>query len=165
MKATRCIVAALALTLGIALTSDARAQEPAPATAAQERHEQLMAQQSLDRLRQAEKNLQLAIEQLQQDPKPSDAAQPSPGGIAQSAAMQQAEQAMNDVRRAIDEIKIASAQRQSLLDRLDDADSALRMARKPDAKDERKQLQMALRDVQKEVSAAREAVPAKAGDR
>ena len=165
MKATRCIVAALALTLGIALTSDPRAQEPAPATAAQERHEQLMAQQSLDRLRQAEKNLQLAIEQLQQDPKPSDAAQPSPGGIAQSAAMQQAEQAMNDVRRAIDEIKIASAQRQSLLDRLDDADSALRMARKPDAKDERKQLQTALRDVQKEVGAAREAVPAKAGDR
>jgi len=164
MKSTPCIIA-VALTLGSAVASDARAQQPAPATAAQERHEQLMAQQSLDRLRQAEKNLQLAIEQLQQDAKPSDAAPPSPGGVAQSAAMQQAEQALNDVRRAIDEIKIASAQRQSLLDRLDDADSALRMARKPDAKDEHKQLQLALRDVQKEVGAAREAVPAKAGDR
>ena len=165
MKSTRRIVAALALMLGIAFASNAQAQEPAPATAAQERHEQLIAQQSLDRLLQAEKSLQLAIEQLQQDAKPSDAAQPPPGGAAQNAAMQQAEQALNDVRRAIDEIKIASAQRQSLLDRLDDADSALRMARQPDAKDEHKQLQLALRHVQKEVGAARQAVPAKAGDR
>ena len=164
MKSPHNILAVLALTLGVALAADVQAQGPAPATAAQERHEQLMAQQSLDRLLQAEKSLQLAIEQLQQDAKPADAAQPSPGGLAQSAATQQAEQALNDVRRAIDEIKIANTQRQSLLDRLDDADSALRMARKPDAQDERKQLQVALRDVQKEVGAARQAVPAKAGN-
>lgn len=159
MKSPCHIAAALVLTLGTAFAAGAQSPEPAPATAAQERHEQLVAQQSLDRLRQAEKNLQSAIDHLQHDPKPPDAAQPAPGGTAQSAAMQQAEQALNDVRRAIDEIKIANAQRQSLLDRLDDADSALRMARKPDAKDEREQLQIALRDVQKEVGAAQLAVP------
>jgi len=151
---------AAALALAVAPSIDGRAQET-PATKAQKQHEELKTQQSLDRLRETRKNLQSAIEKLETSPDaPAPAATATPGVPLQSAAMQQAEQALLDVRRAIDELDVPQDQRQTVLDKLDDADSAMRMARQPDAQSERKRLRAALEEVHKEIEVAQETLPA-----
>ena len=154
----------------LALANPASAQsQPEPPTAAQQRHEELTMRQSLQRLHEAEKNLDKAIGQLQQAP--AEAGQPrastaQPTAVSpQSAAIQQAEQALNDVRRAVDEIAIPQERRQGVLDKLDDADSAMRMARQPEEADARRmKLEEALRRVQSEVRTAKEEGPVKKAD-
>lgn len=148
--------------LGLSLPAQAQAPDSSAAKA-QKRLEELTAQQSLERLQQTRKNLDQAIEQLQRDPQatnPPPASKQTQAGIAvQSSAIQQAEQALLDVRRAIDELEVPQDRRQDVLDKLDDADSALRMARQPDAENERKRLQQALLNVQKEIEQAQETLP------
>ena len=165
----RYLLATIAL-LALANPPSAQSQpEPAPPTAAQQRHEELTMRQSLQRLHEAEKNLDKAIGQLQQAP--AEAGQPrasaaQPTAVSpQSAAIQQAEQALNDVRRAVDEIAIPQERRQGVLDKLDDADSAMRMARQPEEADARRmKLEEALRGVQSEVRTAKEEGPVKKAD-
>ncbi len=156
----RNLLAAAALAVAFAPVADTRAQETS-ATKAQKQMEELKSQQSLDRLRETRKNLQSAIEKLETTP---GAPAPSAGGTAaaspQAAAMQQIEQALLDVRRAIDELDVPQDQRQTVLDKLDDADSAMRMARRPDAEAERKRLRAALEEVHKEIEVAQETLPA-----
>lgn len=166
---TRYLLATIAI-LALANPASAQSQpEPAPPTAAQQRHEELTMRQSLQRLHEAEKNLDKAIGQLQQAP--AEAGQPranaaQPTAVSpQSAAIQQAEQALNDVRRAVDEIAIPQERRQGVLDKLDDADSAMRMARQPEEADARRmKLEEALRRVQSEVRTAKEEGPVKKAD-
>ena len=64
----------------------------------------------------------------------------------------------------IDELDVPQDQRQTVLDKLDDADSAMRMARQPDADTERKRLRAALEEVHKEIEVAQEALPAPPSD-
>jgi hypothetical protein len=155
-----CIAAVL-----LSLVQPAPAQAPSPGTPAakaQKRQEALVAQQSQDRLQQTRNNLNAAIEQLQRNPQanePANSAQSQAGVAVPSGPIQQAEQALLDVRRAIDELEVPEQQRQEVLDRLDDADSALRMARRPDAAEERKRLQQALVGVQKEIEQAQQKLP------
>jgi hypothetical protein len=165
---TRYLLATIAI---LALANPASAQgqpEPVPPTAAQQRHEELTMRQSLQRLDDAEKNLDKAIGQLKQAPvEPGAPASPAqPAAVSpQSAAIQQAEQALSDVRRAVDEIAIPQGRRQGVLDKLDDADSAMRMARQPEEADARRmKLEEALRRVQSEVRTAKEEGPAKKAD-
>jgi hypothetical protein len=138
------------------------AQETSAAKA-QKQMEELKSQQSVDRLRETRKNLQSAIEKLETtgDAKPAPAAA---GVSQQGTALQHVEQALLDVRRAIDELDVSQAQRQTVLDKLDDADSAMRMARQPDAEAERKRLRVALEEVHKEIEVAQEALPAPSSD-
>jgi hypothetical protein len=156
---TACVALLLALML------PAQAQTPAPGTTAaevQKRQQALVAQQSQERLQQTRKNLNEAIEQLQRDPPANEtvtSAQAKPGVAGRNNAIQQAEQALLDVRRAIDELEVPQQQRQEVLDRLDDADSALRMARQPETEQERKRLEQALLDVQKEIEQAQQSLP------
>ena len=146
-----------------------------PATKAEIQHQQLITQQSLERLKSAAENLDEAIGTLKSVPEKqaeTPKAAPPPAGTKfladspdQHAAVQRAEQALHDVRRAIDEIGIPQDKRQSVLDRLDDADSAMRMARQPDAANERQRLAVALQAVQDEVQTAQKALPTTAGER
>lgn len=160
MKVGTLLVAAT-LAFAFAPAADIHAQETSAAKA-QKQMEELKTQQSLDRLSETRKNLQSAIEKLETNP---DApAVTTPGVTPQSAAMQQAEQALLDVRRAIDELDVPQDQRQTVLDKLDDADSAMRMARQPDAETERKRLRAALEEVHKEIQAAQETLPAPSSD-
>ena len=156
----RSLLVVATLAVAFAPVADTRAQETS-ATKAQKQMEELKSQQSLDRLRETRKNLQSAIEKLETVP---NAPVPSAGGIPaatpQGAAMQQIEQALLDVRRAIDELDVPQDQRQTVLDKLDDADSAMRMARRPDAEAERKRLRAALEEVHKEIEVAQETLPA-----
>lgn len=148
----------------LAVAPSAEAQET-PATKAQKQHEELKTRQSFDRLRETRKSLQSAIEKLQTSP---DASAPAPGAATgvtpQLAALQQVEQALLDVRRAIDELDVPQDHRQTVLDKLDDADSAMRMARQPDADAERKRLRAALEEVHKEIEVAQETLPAPSSD-
>jgi hypothetical protein len=161
----------LATAVAMAFTGAAAAQsqpEPAPATAAQQKHEELAARQSLQRLQEAEKNLDKAIGQLKEapvDPAPrASAAQPT-ATSPQGAAFQRAEDALKDVRRAVDEVEIPQQRRQGMLDKLDDADSAMRMARQPEEADaRRRKLEEALLRVQNEVRTAQGESPAKKPD-
>jgi hypothetical protein len=152
-----------ALLLSLVLPAQAQTSSPTTSAAeAQKRQAALVAQQSQERLQQTRKNLDEAIAQLQrgrQAPEPTPSTPAQTGVAAQNNAIQQAEQALLDVRRAIDELEVPQQQRQEVLDRLDDADSALRMARRPDAEQERQRLQQALLDVQKEVEQAQQALP------
>ena len=160
----RSLLVVATLAVAFAPVADTRAQETS-ATKAQKQMEELKSQQSLDRLRETRKNLQSAIEKLETVP---NAPVPPAGGIPaatpQGAAMQQIEQALLDVRRAIDELDVPQDQRQTVLDKLDDADSAMRMARRPDAEAERKRLRAALEEVHKEIEVAQEALPAPSSD-
>jgi DNA repair exonuclease SbcCD ATPase subunit len=140
-----------------------------PVTEAEKKHQELITQQSLERLKSAADSLDEAIAGLKAAPKQQAAAQAEPpagttqflaDNPAQHAVVQQAEQALHDVRRAIDEIGVPEDKRQRVLDRLDDADSAMRMARQPDAAKERQRLAVALQAVQQEVQSAQEALPA-----
>lgn len=149
--------------IAVAPFSGGQAQET-PATKAQKQHEELKTRQSLDRLRQTRKSLQSAIEKLETSPGTPAPAPGAPGVTPQLSAMQQVEQALLDVRRAIDELDVPQDQRQTVLDKLDDADSALRMARQPDADAERKRLRAALEEVHKEIEVAQEALPAPPSD-
>jgi hypothetical protein len=146
-----------------------------PVTEAEKKHQDLITQQSLERLKSAADNLDEAIAGLKSAP-PQQAtatqAEPPAGTTqfladnpAQHAIVQQAEQALHDVRRAIDEIGVPEDKRQRVLDRLDDADSAMRMARQPDAAKERQRLAVALQAVQEEVQTAQKALPTAAGQR
>jgi hypothetical protein len=146
-----------------------------PVTEAEKKHQELITQQSLERLKSAADNLDEAIAGLKSAP-PQQAtatqAEPPAGTTqfladnpAQHAIVQQAEQALHDVRRAIDEIGVPEDKRQRVLDRLDDADSAMRMARQPDAAKERQRLAVALQAVQEEVQTAQKALPTAAGQR
>ncbi|HEX5778007.1 MAG TPA: hypothetical protein VFY21_04140 [Xanthobacteraceae bacterium] len=158
------LLLATALVLGVAPAADIRAQETS-ATKAQKQMEELKSQQSLDRLRETRKNLQSAIEKLETTPgAPAPAAGATTLATPQGAAMQQIEQALLDVRRAIDELDVPQDQRQTVLDKLDDADSAMRMARRPDAEAERKRLRVALEEVHKEIEVAQETLPAPSSD-
>jgi len=156
MKAGNLLFAAT-LALAVAPAAEIRAQETSAAKA-QKQMEELKSQQSVDRLRETRKNLQSAIEKLETTPDSAPA--PATGVTQQGAAMQQAEQALLDVRRAIDELDVPQDQRQTVLDKLDDADSALRMARQPEAKTERQRLRAALEQVHKEIEVAQETLPA-----
>jgi chromosome segregation ATPase len=158
MKAGSLLFAAT-LALAIAPAAGIRAQESSAAKA-QKQMEELKSQQSVDRLRETRKNLQNAIEKLETAKEPSPA--PATGVTQQGAALHQAEQALLDVRRAIDELKVPQDQRQTVLDKLDDADSAMRMARRPDAESERHLLRAALEKVHKEIEVAQETLPAPA---
>lgn len=155
----RMTLAAASL-LAAVLPVEIAAQET-PATKAQKQHEALITKQSFERLGETRKNLDQAIERLQKAPEAPapNAAPATPGVGAQSAAIQMAEQALLDVRRAIDELDIPQEQRQAVLDRLDDADSAMRMARQPDADREREKLHKALQDVRKEIEVAEDKLP------
>lgn len=165
---------ALAFALILPAYASAQSENP-PATKAEIQHQELIAQQSLERLKSAAENLDEAIGNLKSVPEKQaeapKAAQPANGAqfLADSpdqhAAVQRAEQALHDVRRAIDEIGIPQDKRQRVLDRLDDADSAMRMARQPDAAKERQRLAVALLAVQEEVQTAQEALPATAVER
>jgi valyl-tRNA synthetase len=160
----RNLLAAATLAVTFAPTEDIRAQETS-ATRAQKQMEELKSQQSLDRLRETRKNLQSAIEKLETTPSaPAPSAAGTSGATGQGAAMQQIEQALLDVRRAIDELDVPQDQRQTVLDKLDDADSAMRMARQPDAEAERKRLRAALEEVHKEIEVAQETLPAPSSD-
>jgi chromosome segregation ATPase len=156
MKAGSLLFAA-ALALAIAPVTGAQAQESSAAKA-QKQMEELKSQQSVDRLRETRKNLQTAIERLETARDSSPA--PTAGVTPQGAALQQAEQALLDVRRAIDELAVPQDQRQTVLDKLDDADSAMRMARRPDADSERQRLRAALEQVHREIEVAQETLPA-----
>lgn len=159
MKTGNLLFAA-ALTFAAAPAADLRAQETSAAKA-QKQMEELKSQQSLDRLRETRKNLQSAIQKLEASPPaPAPDATVAPGVPAQGAAMQQAEQALLDVRRAIDELDVPQNQRQTVLDKLDDADSAMRMARQPEGQAERQRLRAALEQVHKEIEVAQETLPA-----
>jgi hypothetical protein len=163
MSAQKLIVAASALLLAAMLGQDLHAQE-APAKKALERQEKLIVEQSLARLRETRKSLQSAIEKLAsgsdaKTAQPAGAAPDMPGVSVQSPAIQQAEQALADVRRAIDELNVPQDRRQEVLDSLDDADSAMRMARQPDAESERKRLGEALEKVHKEIEIALQTLP------
>jgi hypothetical protein len=159
MKAGILLFAAT-LALAVAPAADTRAQETSAAKA-QKQMEELKSQQSVDRLRETRKNLQSAIEKLETSPStPAPAANAAPGVTLQPTAMAQAEQALLDVRRAIDELDVPQDQRQAVLDKLDDADSAMRMARRPDAESERHRLRAALEQVHKEIEVAQETLPA-----
>ena len=160
MNARTIFMAAAALALAACFGASARAQET-PATEAQKRHEELAVQQSLDRLQQTRKNLQGAIEKLASEPgaNAAEAVPGAPGVALHGPAIQQAEQALLDVRRAIDELNVPQERRQEVLDRLDDADSAMRAARQPDADRERKRLQEALLEVHKEIELAQQTLP------
>jgi len=156
----------IATAIALALAGPAVAQTqpgPPPVTAAQQKHQEITARQSHQRLVEAEKNLDKAIGQLKETPVEAPQAAPAqPTVTPQSAAFLQAEQALKDVRRAVDEIEIPQQRRQGVLDRLDDADSAMRMARQPEEADaRRKKLEEALRRVQSEVRTAQEETPAK----
>lgn len=161
-------IAALAMPLAAAAQAPAEQSAAAAATEAQKRHEELAATQALDRLQQAEKNIGDAISALQNSiqqagPQGGNSQAPSSAPAAAAvrpAAIQQAEQALHDVRRAIDEIRVEQERRQRVLDRLDDADSAMRMARQPEARDEKQRLAKALEAVQQEVKLAQNALPA-----
>jgi chromosome segregation ATPase len=156
MKTGSLFVAAI-LAFTLAPAADIRAQESSAAKV-QKQMEELKSQQSVDRLRETRKSLQSAIEKLETTPDAAPA--PATGVTQQGAAMQQAEQALLDVRRAIDELDVPQDQRQTVLDKLDDADSALRMARQPEAKTERQRLRAALEQVHKEIEVAQETLPA-----
>jgi hypothetical protein len=144
-------------TIGMALSMiAAHAQQSTPAKV-QQQLEEMKSQQSIDRLRETRKNLQSAIEKLEST---GGAPAPTTGVTPQGAALQQAEQALLDVRRAIDELDVPQDQRQTVLDKLDDADSALRMARQPEAQGERQRLRAALEQVHKEIEVAQETLPA-----
>lgn len=162
MNGQKLLVAASLLAFAATLSESLYAQE-APAKKAQERQEELVVEQSLARLRETRKNLQSAIEKLANGSE-AKAAQPAntpdlPGVRVQSPAIQQAEQALADVRRAIDELDVPQDRRQEVLDRLDDADSAMRMARQPDAESERNRLREALEKVHKEIEVAQQTLP------
>jgi hypothetical protein len=158
MKAGNLLLAA-ALTIATASAADLRAQETSAAKA-QKQMEELKSQQSLDRLRETRKNLQSAIEKLETTGDAAPAPAPATGVTQQGAAFQQAEQALLDVRRAIDELSVPQDQRQTVLDKLDDADSAMRMARQPEGQAERQRLRAALEEVHKEIEVAQETLPA-----
>jgi chromosome segregation ATPase len=157
MKAGTLLVAAVVAAASVPAV-DSRGQETSAAKA-QKQMEELKTQQSLDRLSETRKNLQSAIEKLETNP---DAT--VPGRPMQSAAIQQAEQALLDVRRAIDELDVPQDQRLTVLDKLDDADSAMRMARRPDSETERKRLRAALEEVHKEIQVAQETLPVPSSD-
>ena len=160
----RSLLVVATLAVAFAPVADTRAQETS-ATKAQKQMEELKSQQSLDRLRETRKNLQSAIEKLETVPNtPVPPAGGIPAATPQGAAMQQIEQALLDVRRAIDELDVPQDQRQTVLDKLDDADSAMRMARRPDAEAERKRLRAALEEVHKEIEVAQETLPAPSSD-
>ena len=159
---------AAAFALALPAYAAAQSTEPPP-TEAEIQHQQLITQQSLERLKSAADNLDEAIAGLKSAPRQQAAAaeaEPPVGTTqfladnpAQHAVVQQAEQALHDVRRAIDEIGVPEEKRQRVLDRLDDADSAMRMARQPDAAKERQRLAVTLQAVQEEVQTAQKALP------
>lgn len=135
----------------------AHAQET-PVTKAQKQHEALISKQSFERLSETRKNLDFAIAQLEKEP--ASQAQTPPETVGgQNVVIQHAEQALLDVRRAIDELSIPQEQRQAVLDRLDDADSAMRMARQPDSASERERLHKALQNVRREIEVAEDKLP------
>jgi hypothetical protein len=143
--------------IGMALSMIAAHAQQSTPTKVQQQLEEMKSQQSIDRLRETRKNLQSAIEKLEST---GGAPSPTTGVTPQGAALLQAEQALLDVRRAIDELDVPQDQRQTVLDKLDDADSALRMARQPEAQGERQRLRAALEQVHKEIEVAQETLPA-----
>ena len=97
----------LATAIALASAASAAAQnqsEPPAVTAAQQKHEEITARQSHQRLVEAEKNLDKAIGQLKETPveAPPPVAPAQPTVTPQGAAFLQAEQALKDVRRAVD---------------------------------------------------------------
>jgi chromosome segregation ATPase len=169
---TRLPIAA-AFALALPVYAAAQSTEPPP-TEAEIKHQQLITQLSLERLKSAADNLDEAIAGLKSAPQQAATTEAEPpagttqflaDNPAQHALVQQAEQALHDVRRAIDEIGVPEDKRQRVLDRLDDADSAMRMARQPEAAKERQRLAVALQAVQEEVQTAQKALPTTAGER